>query len=300
MIIFLILFASIISSQAQQIVFISPEQPSLTEQFDTAVNEWIAELAKQDEFSDWRSSSIKWNRQSLGPGMHGWIVTVSDHQHELGYLVVTADPKNIFYLTEYGHGEYPLFSERTLYRSLVQHELIDSSLSYKQFLTNKHMTHQRIYVSPLQTIWLFTDGDESFQLDAKTGDLMTIDNKLLDRIMKSDADNRSWTATIDNTVHVEQSVHLPATDPFEHLGWIVRPPSTIKSLQQVQASLNSGQSLTFVADLYEDTVVYALSVTGYHQWNSGDPFISIDQDGTRFIPAQLMMDTGLYYQSDNY
>jgi hypothetical protein len=297
--IFIVLFASIISSQTHHIMFISPQELSLTEQFDQTVNQWIAELSEQEEFADWKSSTIQWNRQSLGPGLHGWIVIITDHEQELGYLVVAADPESVYHLSEYGHGEYPLFSENTLYRSLVQHELIDSSLTFEQFLANTHMTRQRIYVSPLQNIWLFTRGNESYQLDAKTGDLMSIDTAILERVMKLQTSEHSWSASADDTQFVQQSVQLPASDPYMDLGWILNPPSTIKDLQQLQASLNSGQSLTFVTDLYDDTVVYALSVTGYQQWNAGDPFISIDQDGTRFIPAQLLMETGRYYLSDD-
>jgi hypothetical protein len=295
MLIFILLFTSLFSSPAHQDIFIQPQPLTLTEQFDVTVNEWIVELSKQEAFMDWNSPSLTWNRHPLGPGLHGWIVIITDHDQELGYLVVTTDSDHMYHLSEYGHGEYPLFSENTLYRSLVQHELIDPSVSFEQFQANDHMTYQRIYVSPLQSIWLFTRGDESYQLDAKTGDLMSIDSRALGHVLESGTDHYSWTAPSADTLRIDQSVQLPATDPHEHLGWILNPPSTIKDLQQLQASLNSGQSLTFIADLYDDTVVYALSVTGYHQWNSGDPFISIDQDGTRFIPAQLMMEIGRYY-----
>lgn len=284
-------------SEQHNMLYISPPILPLTELFDGTVNQWITELSEQDEFTDWQSSTVQWDRQPLGPGLHGWIVIITDRGQELGYLVVTVDPEGNYHLSEYGHGEYPLFSEQTLYRSLVQHELIDSSLSFEQFLADSHMTRERIYLSPLQNIWLFTTGDESYQIDAKTGDLMSIDAQILDQIMKQEAGDHSWTAPTADTQQLQQSVRLPAFDPYYDLGWILKPSSTIRDLQQLQASLNSGQLLTFVTDLYDDTVVYALSVTGYHQWNAGDPFISIDQDGTRFIPAQLMMQTGQYYLS---
>lgn len=282
-------------SEQHNMLYISPPALPLTELFDGTINQWITELSKQDEFTDWQSTTLQWDRQPIGPGLHGWIVIITDHDQELGYLVVTVDPDGNYHLSEYGHGEYPLFSERTLYRSLVQHELIDSSLSFEQFLADSHMTRERIYLSPLQNIWLFTTGNESYQLDAKTGDLMSIDTQILDEILKQEMGDHSWTAPTSDTRHVQQSVQLPAFDPYLDLSWILKPPSTIKDLQQLQVSLNSGQLLTFVTDLYDDTVVYAFSVTGYHQWNAGDPFISIDQDGTRFIPAQLMMQTGRYY-----
>jgi hypothetical protein len=300
MLIFILLFTSILSSPSHPPIPVSPQPSSLTEQFDGTVNEWIAELSKQEEFTDWNSPSLRWDKHALGPGLHGWIVIITDHNQELGYLVISADSNQMYHLSEYGHGEYPLFSVNTLYRSLVQHELIDSSISFEQFQTIDHMSYQRIYISPLQSIWLFTKGDESYQLDAKTGELMSIDSQALRRVMTSSTSNDSWIAPQADTRRIHQSVQLPATDPLEHLGWILNPPSTIKSLQQLQASLNSGQYLTFIADLYDDTVVYALSVTGYHQWNAGDPFISVDQDGSRFIPSQLMMETGRYYLSPQH
>jgi hypothetical protein len=282
-------------SKQDKMLYISPPALPLTELFAGTVNQWITELSKQKEFADWQSTTLQWDRQPLGPGLHGWIVIITDRGQELGYLVVSVDPDGNYRLSEYGHGEYPLFSENTLYRSLVQHELIDSSISFEQFLADSHMTRERIYLSPLQNIWLFTTGKESYQIDAKTGDLMSIDTQILEQIMKQETANHSWTAPTADTQQLQQSVQLPPFDPYFDLSWIIKPPSTIKDLQQLQASLNSGQLLTFVTDLYDDTVLYAFSVTGYHQWNAGDPFISIDQDGTRFIPAQLMMQTGRYY-----
>lgn len=276
-------------------LYISPPALPLTELFDETVKQWITELAEQEEFADWQSSTIQWDRQPLGPGLHGWVVIITDHSRELGYLVVTEDSTGRYHLSEYGYGSYPLFSENTLYQSLVQHELIDASLSFEQFLADRHMTRERIYLSPLQNIWLFTTGTESYQLDAKTGDLMSIDTDILDQIMKLEIDDRSWTAPVSDTRKLERSLQLPAFDPYIDLGWIVEPPSKVKDLQQLQALLNSGQLLTFVTDLFNDTVIYAFSVTGYHQWNAGDPFISVDQNGARYIPAQLMMQTGRYY-----
>lgn len=279
----------------ENLLYINPPALPLTELFDGTVNQWITELAEQDEFADWQSTTLQWDRQPLGPGLHGWVVIITDQSKELGYLVVTVDSSGQYHLSEYGYGAYPLFSENTLYRSLVQHELIDPSLSFEQFLADRHMTRERIYLSPLQNIWLFTTGNESYQLDAKTGDLMSIDTDILDQIMKLDIDDRSWTAPVSDTRDIQHSVQLPGFDPYVDLGWIVHPPSKVKDLHQLQALLNSGQLLTFVTDLYKDTVVYAFSVTGYHQWNAGDPFISVDQHGARYIPAQLMMQTGRYY-----
>ena len=138
MLIYMILLASLINSQAAPSTLpVGPQELSLTEQFDGTVNQWITELSEQEEFADWRSRTVEWNRQTLGPGLHGWIVLITDHGQELGYLVVTSDPANAYHLTEYGHGEYPLFSEHTLYHSLVQHELIDSSVSFEQFLATQ-------------------------------------------------------------------------------------------------------------------------------------------------------------------
>jgi hypothetical protein len=283
----------------QQSSKVSVEPPALplTELFDGTIQQWIMELAQQQEFKDWRSTSLHWERQPLGPGLHGWIVIISDHGQELGYLVVTVDLDGNYRLSEYGHGEYPLFSENTLYRSMIQHELIDTSTTSEQFWSNQHMTTERIYLSPLQSIWLVTLGDDSYQLDAKNGDLMSIDAPILDEALQREMVNPTWSALASDTYTLQQSLQLPAFDPYSDLDWIIKPPDKIKDLQQLRASLHQGDLLTFVTDLYNDTVVYAFSVTGYHQWNGGYPFISIDQDGSRYIPAQLMMQTGRYYSA---
>jgi hypothetical protein len=83
--------------------------PSLlpfTQRFEQAVNGWIAELSKQPELADWRHA--KWRRQPLGPGMHGWIVLITEHEKTIGYLVVSIDDAGNFQLSEYGQGEYQI------------------------------------------------------------------------------------------------------------------------------------------------------------------------------------------------
>src|SRR5687768_5268424 len=116
MLIFMIILATLMTSPVTATgseLTIEPPPIPAAELFDVSVNQWIKEIAKRPEFAEWRAETVSWERHPLGPGLHGWIVMISNTDRSLGYLVVTVDPDGHYVLGEYGVGEYPLFSENT-------------------------------------------------------------------------------------------------------------------------------------------------------------------------------------------
>lgn len=287
--------ASDMTSADNSPLSVGPPPLPLTELFDQSVNRWVAELAQQPDFSDWKTA--RWERQPLGPGLHGWIVLVSDGKRELGYLVVIMDPDGEYRLAEYGLGQYPLFSENTLYRSLVQHGLISSSITFEQFATDKRSARDRWYFSPLQNVWSVTLEGSDYVLDAKTGELLILNRETLNALSEISNKHHPWPAPLGDTLIIDAALRLPPFDPYYDLSWVRNKPVKIKDLQQLQIFLQNKTKLTFVTDLYNGEIVYAFSVTGYHQWSGGDPFLSLDQDGSRFIPAEYMLQTGRFFHS---
>ena len=282
----LMISVAVISSQAQdapvtktQLALVNTTAVPLTERFEHAVEGWISELAKQPEFAHWSSAS--WTRTPLGPGMHGWIVLVTIDGKEAGYLVVTSDTDNVFSLVEYGAGAYPLFSESKLYQELVQQSLIHPSDTYEA---------TPAYYSPFQTVWQVTHRGEELWLDGASGELLSLETHVREAL-----NERELTLSSTYAERIERTQELPAHDPYKNISWVTAPPTKIKDLQQLQAFLDEGQTLTFVTEQYVCTILYAFALTGYHQWSEDGPFIRIEQDGSRFIPAERLLHEGKLY-----
>ena len=79
-----------------------------------------------------------------------------------------------FRLTEYGTGKSPLFSLTTLYRSLIQQELIPSTTLYDDFVQNETIIEDRLYMDTLTSVWKIVLGDETYYLDAKSGEVLPL------------------------------------------------------------------------------------------------------------------------------
>jgi len=274
---------------------IEPPVVSLTERFDQAVNEWIIQLSKQSEFKSWGKAD--WRREPLGPGMHGWIVLLSVKGKEVGYLVVGAKPDGQFILTEYGAGEYPLFSENTLYRSLVQQELIASSMTFEQFIQSETIREAHYY-APFANIWSITLSGDDYWVDGKTGELLPLNAKLLSGLQQQlDTDiDRSEVNSTPFTSQLAHTLTLPDFDPYFSLSWLKAEPLIIKDLQQLQTLLKEQTKLIYVTEPYEQTVLFAFPVTGYHEWCEGEPYLRVEHNGSRYVRAISMLQRGRFHQ----
>ncbi len=94
------------SQSMEQTLAIPDSESSFSERFEEAVKGWVSELSQQQEYAAWHHA--QWRREPLGPGMHGWIVILSDQERAIGYMVVSMDDSGKLQLSEYGLGEYPL------------------------------------------------------------------------------------------------------------------------------------------------------------------------------------------------
>ena len=280
-----------------EISLVEPPVVPLTDRFEKAVGQWISELSQQSEFSDWVGA--EWRREPLGPGMHGWIVLLSTKGKEVGYLVVSVDLNGTFILSEYGHGEYPLFSESTLYRSLVRQELIPTSTTYEAFIEDTGIIRSPHYYSPLQNIWSITIDGDDYWLDGKTGELLPLGLEVVDEMSQRQGllPGISVIETPNEATEVIANLTLPDYDPFYDLSWLTEPQLKIKDLQKLQALLDQNMKLTYVTELYDQAVLYAFAVTGYHGWDYGGPYIRLEHDGPRYVPAEALMPGGRFYSS---
>jgi hypothetical protein len=258
-----------------------PAAPSLNE----AVNRFFQQLAAQKGFESWQQAT--WTSYPLGPGSHGWVILVKSNGQEIGYMIVHAAQEGTYQLTEYGNGEYPLFSFQTLYQTLMQQELIPSSLV-------------RWYVSPLQAVWELTlegNSGEPLYIDAKTGELLPLTKDVLQESMLSGSMNAFTKPEPAHTI-IETGTTAPF-DPYAKLPWVVEPGETGGQVhhpyQELKADLVSQRRLTFAAELFDGRITVPLAVTGFQEWSDSSRYMRVHQDDERFLPFEAMDAAGYFF-----
>ncbi|MDF2658187.1 MAG: hypothetical protein K0Q94_978 [Paenibacillus sp.] len=262
----------------------------LAAQLDHQIEQWIRALSAQDEFKSWQSA--RWTRHPLGAGMHGWLVLIEKDGTEVGYLIVSAAENGELKLTEYGAGENPLFSMRTLYRSMVQLELIDSAIDMTAWHQSSSLP-ERIYYSPLHAVWKVANGDGWMYIDAKTGEQLPLTEQSFTSLTPYGAE----TAIGQTTGFSSRSIRLQTFDPFDNTHWLTEPPLQLQSVQPLLGALADGYPpVTFTANLYGRTVLAPFAVTGFQESASGSAYIRLEQEGGRYVPFDALIAYGTFHQ----
>ncbi|MNI19423.1 hypothetical protein D3C73_728600 [compost metagenome] len=255
---------------------------------DSAIRQWTQTLSEEKGFETWKKAA--WTTYPLGPGTHGWVVILSKGTQEIGYLVIHAVEDGSLQLTEYGTGEHPLFSLNTLYRSLLQQEIIPSSTSLSGFIQDESISKQRWYRDALNALWIIEIEQAKYLVEAKSGEVLPID-QVPDtpyKYVPNYATNLSGTSS---------GILLPAFDPYERLPWVQGEPTAVNGIKELEAQLTKQPKLTYVAELFQDQVPVTLSlaVIGYQQWDSQEPYLIVDHEGPRYFPLIIAINHGEFY-----
>jgi hypothetical protein len=267
-------------------------QATATSELDLQVSRWIEAIGGEPGFERWQDAV--WTRYPLGPGTHGWVIHVRQAEQDIGYLIVHSTPEGNYMLQEYGNGENPLYSLSTLRQALVQHGLIhslnDADLEQAYTLENGF---ERIYLNALHTVWRAEISGDIYYVDAKTGDLLPLDDGHIKKMLTE--------ASVDDTFdtelnRIEETVSVPDFDPFYRVHWLTDPPLTLEDHHAFKLALHHEAPITYSTHLFGRTILCAFAVNGYHTWNNDTAFVSLDHEGNRYIPYHLLAALGSFYQ----
>lgn len=250
------------------------------------IDKWRSMLAREEGFEGWQAAA--WNSYPIGPGTHGWVVILTAHGEDVGYMIVHAAENGSFRLTEYGTGKHPLFSLNTLYRSLVQQELIPVTITYTDFAADETIIKERLYMDALTAVWKIKLQDQTVYADAKSGEVLPLTE---DPAPKMQEDSNAFS---DLTGEAETALQ-PAFDPYESMPWIVGTPLAITGLAGLQSALNLNEHLTYVTELYNGQVTLPLAVLGYQAWQAGEPYLVLDHVGPRYVRLTPALELGRLY-----
>jgi hypothetical protein len=256
---------------------------------ETSIDQWKQKLSKEKGFESWEQAT--WSTYPLGPGTHGWIVLLQDDGLEVGYMVIHSTEDGALQLTEYGTGTHPLFSLNTLYRTLVQQELIPLSMTLADLTLNGQISIERWYQGGLAALWILTLDEEKLHIDAKTGEILPID-----QVSESPLDPLTIHGT--RLIGLAEQQLFPAFDPYERLPWVMGEPLPITQYLELKELLQGSINLTYVAELYKEhtPVTVPLAVIGYQQWDNEEPFVILEQQGERYMPLTAVLAQGQFYE----
>lgn len=260
-----------------------PEQSPA--KLERQIAEWVNALSKQKPFAAWQSADPQ--IEALGPGTHSWLVLFTQAGKNIGYMVVNAALDGTFKLGEYGLGPYPLFSYEVLKQSLVGGGVISPNEPMSAAIA-------KIYVHPFAAAWEVRIGEDTYYLDAKTAEQLPLDDQTFERLFPTEYKGLD---SIQNADQVKRSKLNPAFDVYERLPWLMKEtPFPVKEVSKFQARLDKQQQLRYVTEPLGDTMLYALSVTGYQRWASGRVDVALEMNGRRFIPLSSLRNDGLFYR----
>jgi hypothetical protein len=249
------------------------------------VQEWVIRLAEQKPFAAWQTADPQ--IEALGPGTHGWLVLFTKEGKDIGYMVVHAVTDGSFRLGEYGLGPHTLFSHQLLKQSLIDNGLISEDES-------DHITAVKHYIHPFAAAWEVRIGEETYFLDAKTGEQLPVDGATWNKMFP--VDKPLFTGSKEGS-HVKAIRLNNPFDAYERLPWLTKEaPFPAKDAKKLQNHLVGKHHLRYVTEPFGDAMLYAVSVIGYQRWSNGRLDLAIDMEGTRFIPLDALLGKGLFYR----
>ncbi|WP_274363629.1 hypothetical protein [Paenibacillus thermotolerans] len=260
---------------------------------DAQIDDWIDRLSKEPKFEAWKNAS--WSKYPIGPGNHGWVVIVKDAASgmETGYLVVWETENGTLQLEEYGIGDLPLFSQRTLSWALGSEGLEGVKFTKKAAV-------ERIYFDALHAYWKVSEGKITRYADAKTGEWLPIGERELLSLAEvpSPQGERTGAGAGAKSVHV---LAKRVADPYMNIAWITGKPISIRGWNDLLKTLGGkDEAPVYRADLFDGLMMVPMGVAGVHAWKANvgnealDSFVAVEQEGLRYIPFDRLAANGSF------
>ena len=255
--------------------------PATMQAMHSQIDAWLEQLAKQTPFEKWPTA--KRIVTTLGPGMHGWLVTLVQGEETVGYLVIHATQNGTFQLGEYGLGSEPLYSASVLQQSLASLELND---------VKDTLQIEQQYASPLLAAWRITkEGRPPLYLDAKTGEQLPINDAIWQEAIAGSVLEASG---ITGTPELSQAILLSTFDVYERMPWLSGIPLP-HNFSLLAAKLSQQAHLWYSSDPFHGAHRFVWAVIGYHDWSDGSIYTAIDHEGIRFVAYNTLAVYGHYY-----
>lgn len=101
----------------------------------------------------------------------------------------------------------------------------------------------------------------------------------------------------ETTLALEKNVILPYTDPYANISWMFDEEIAMKDLEDLLELVTQPLPITYIREIDEPEALFAYAVTGYHRWPEGSPYIRLEFEGLRYVPAAALLHSGRFYHA---
>ncbi|RAR44655.1 hypothetical protein DP091_06975 [Paenibacillus sp. MDMC362] len=266
--------------------------------------ETVAQLSAHAPFTTWDEATLEFT--PLGPGTHGWLVTISDEGLPQGYMIISAGVDGGYILIEYGIGSTLPYSQGPLKERLAAEGLVKAGGSLPQ----GSIVRKLYDVSPVWQIQL--PGKKPVYFNALSSEALPDEPQQTHSTTK--LVSASLPVAAKGLVTSSRSNHWFAgtpsiatgdsMDPYDNLLWLTTDNLTARSSADLRNLLKEHSTLIFKSAIGNAAYGAPFNLTGWHRWSSENQenpaalYVSVplrNTDTLRFLPASRLIGQGHFY-----
>jgi hypothetical protein len=266
--------------------------------------ETVAQLSAHAPFTTWDEAKLEFT--PLGPGTHGWLVTISDEGLPQGYMIISAEEDGGYILSEYGIGSTLPYSQAPLKERLSAEGLMKAGGSLPQ----GSIVRKLYDVSPVWQVQL--PGKKPVYFNALNSEALPDEprqthstTKLVSVSLPATAKGLVASSTSNRWFAGTPSITTgDSMDPYDNLLWLTSSELTTRSSADLRNLLQEHSTLIFKSKKENAAYGAPFNLTGWHRWSSGNQenpaalYVSVplrSTDTLRFLPASRLIGQGQFY-----
>lgn len=264
--------------------------------------ETVAQLSAHAPF--WDEAILEFT--PLGPGTHGWLVTISDEGLPQGYMIISAGQDGGYILSEYGIGSTLPYSQAPLKERLAAEGLVKAGGSLPQ----GSIVRKLYDVSPVWQVQL--PGKKPVYFNALNSEALPDEpqqtqttTKLVSVPLPATAKGLVASSTSNRWFAGTPSIATgDSIDPYDNLLWLTSSNLTARSSADLRNLLQEHSTLIFKSAKGNAAYGAPFNLTGWHRWSSENQenpaalYVSVplrNTDTLRFLPASRLVGQGQFY-----
>lgn len=266
--------------------------------------ETVAQLSAHAPFTTWDEATLEFT--PLGPGTHGWLVTLSDEGLPQGYMIISAGEDGRYILSEYGIGSTLPYSQAPLKERLAADGLVKAGGALPQ----GSIVRKLYDVSPVWQVQL--PGKKPVYFNALNSEALPdapqqthSTTKLVSVSLPATAKGLVTSSTSNHWFAGTPSIATSGSmDPYDNLLWLTTENLTARSSADLRNLLQEHSTLIFKSKKENTAYGAPFNLTGWHRWSSGNKenpaalYVSVplrNTDTLRFLPASRLIGQGQFY-----
>ncbi|WP_051425285.1 hypothetical protein MHI43_23070 [Paenibacillus sp. FSL H8-0457] len=262
----------------------------------------VDQLSVHAPFTAWDGAELEFT--PLGPGTHGWLVTISDQGLPQGYMIISAGEDGGYILSEYGIGSTLPFSQAPLNERLAAEGFLKAGGSLP-----KGSSVRKLYdVSPVWQVQL--PGKKPVYISALNSEVLPAELKQTTTAVKpvsASMPAASKGLVTSSTRWIAGAPTIAAgdsRDPYDNLLWLASSNLTARSSADLRKLLQEHSSLIFKSKNSNAAFGAPFTLNGWHRWSTGIQkhsaalYVSVplrNTDTFRFLPASRLIGQGQFY-----